>query len=398
MKFTAVLSEFNKVLQKVIPAVPPKSTLPILEHLKFELLGNDLRIVATDQDISILATLTVEGEESGSILVPARKLNDIVKAITNEMNVVFTSDNDNYDITLSTTKGKYNMKGLDPDDFLDLPELFESEKPDLEVLSSSGNDKFVCVFEAGVLQRLASKTGFSVSQDEYRPAMTGVFFQFRNGFVNAVATDSFRLVRAKSFSDKYSFEEDFDIILTSRLIDFLKKIDEEVIFSLIESMGKVTHVRIDFGSTILISRIIDERFPPYESVIPTEFTATATIDSVELLKALRRVSIFAQQSSKHIKIIFEDNLCRLSADDEESGFHGDESLECDYSGSRIEIGFNYKNLEEILANIDSSETIGNVVEFLFFEINKPVLIMPKKDIDTMLSLVMPVRLNNQTVA
>lgn len=391
MKFSASLSEFQKELQRVIPAVPPKSTIPVLEHLKFDLVGDTLKIVATDQDISIMSHLKVETLEEGGILVPARKLFEIIKALDSHGTFTFMSDEDNYDIQITTSKGKYNIKGLDPEEYLYLPELFESQKPDLETLGEPGTNQFVTVFEKGILQRLASKTAFAISTDEYRPSMTGAFFQFRNGYVNAVSTDSFRLIRAKAISDKFVFADDFDVLIPSRMMEFLKKVDDEAIMSMIESMGKITHVRVDFGTTILISRVIDEKFPPYESVIPQEVRSCVVVDPKEFIQAIRRVSLFANQISKQVRFAFEEGSIHLYAEEEANGNHGDESISCEYVGEKIEIAFNHKNLEEILANIDSNETDGNVVEIQFFEPGKPVLIMPKKDNELLLSLIMPVR-------
>ncbi len=388
MKFEALLSDFQKVLQKVIPAVPPKSTLPVLEHLKFELTGTTLKIIATDQDISIMSNLEVNSEKDGSVLVPARKLNDIIKALDTKSNFTFSSDEENFDIKLTTETGHYSMKGLDPEEYLYLPELFESVKPNLDLDPES--NKFVSVFEPGILQRLANKTAFSISSDEYRLSMTGALFQFRNGYVNVVATDSFRLIRAKAKSDKFQFSEDFDVLIPARMMEFLKKVDEQAIMSMLDSMGRITHVRVDYGSTILISRVIDEKFPPYESVIPSDVKATVIIDPKQLISTLRRVALFANQLSKQVRFTFADNYVYLYAE-EENNTTGDDKVPCEYIGDKIEIAFNFKNLDEILSNIDSNETDDNSVEIQFFEQGKPVLIMPRKEEELLLSLIMPVR-------
>jgi len=393
MQFTAPLSEFQKVLQRVVPAIPPKSTLPVLEHLSLELVGGNLKVVATDQEISIMTNIEVQMEEPGGVLVPARKLFDIVKALESNGEFNFISDESNYEITITTNKGKYNMKGLDPEEYLYLPELFESQKPDLKELEDPDKNKYVCLFEKGFLQRLAVKTAFAISHDEYRPAMTGALFQFRNGLVNTVATDSFRLVRAKALSDKFVFSEEFDVIVPARMMEFLKKIDDEAIMSMIESMERITHVRVDYGNTILISRIIDEKFPPYETVIPTEIRSFATVDAKALLSSLRRVSIFANQISKQIRFTFSNNSIYLLAEEEDSGNHADETIPCEFSGEMVQTAFNFKNLEELLVNIDNNETVDNLIDIRFFEINKPVLLMPKVDDERLLSLIMPVKIS-----
>jgi|YNPMSStandDraft_2_1061718.scaffolds.fasta_scaffold11033_2 DNA polymerase-3 subunit beta len=385
MKFTAKLSEFSKLLQKVVPAVPPKSTLPILEHLKFDLKGNILTVVATDQDISILSSIEVGDPEEGGVLVPARMLNDIVKALDNSANFTFISDVENYEIKIITSSGNYSIKGLNPDEYIQLPELFENEKPDFS------NNKFNVSFPKGVLQRLANKTSFAISTDEYRPSMNGALFQFRNNYIYTVATDSFRLVRAKSEDENYKFEEEFDVLVPLRMMEFLRKIDEEVKMSMIIGMDKITHVRVDYNHTVIVSRVIDEKFPPYESVIPSNINAIVTLDSKIFLSALKRVSLFASSFSKLVKMRFENNEVYLFAVEDSSGNFAEEKIPCEYTGEKIEVGFNWKNLEEIVANIDSNETDNNLIELQFVEPIKPVLVMPKRENPTLLSLIMPIR-------
>ncbi len=385
----ASLSDFQKLLQKVVPAVPPKSTLPVLEHLKLELTDNTLKVVATDQDISIMSSLAVETSEEGGVLVPARRLNEIIRALDPTNSFTFTSDEDNYDIQISTDRGKYSMKGLSQEEYLYLPELFESEKPNVESGDLDETNKYTAIFEAGILQKLANKTSFAISADEYRPSMSGALFQFRDGYVNTVATDSFRLVRAKAESDKFKFVSEFDALIPARMMEFLKKIEGEAIMSMIENMDKITHVRVDYDNTVLISRVIGEKFPPYESVIPTSISKVATIDGKELLAVLKRVSLFSNKISKLVRVTFDDSQVSLFAEEESSNSRGDETLPCDYLGDRIDLAFNHKNLEEMIANIEQEDS--NLIEFQFSDTGKPVLIMPKSEQTQLLSLIMPIR-------
>lgn len=391
MKFSVTLSDFQKVLQKTLPAVPPKSTLPVLEHLNFTLEGNELGVIATDQDITIKSTITVSGSEDGSILVPGRKLSDIVKRLGNQGELEFSTNPDNYEITIIQGKGKYGMKGLNPEEYLDLPELFESHKPDLS--DDSQNDKFNCLFHHEELARLAEKTVFAVSSDEFRPAMTGVLFQFRNDTIYSVATDSYRLVQANLKSDKFSFKEDLDIIIPARSVELMNKFDDEVIMSAIETQGKITHTRFDSGNTVFITRIIDENFPPYESVIPDNNELIATINKDDLLAGIRKVELFTSSISKQIRVVLEPNNMIIRGEDDETGNHGKDEIPCDYDGEKFEIGFNHKYLDDALKNIDSKDTEDGLVVMTFSEPSKPTIIKPKNEEDNLLMLVMPVRLS-----
>lgn len=391
MIFSASLADFQKLLQKVLPAIPPKSTLPVLEHIHFTLEENSLRVIATDQDITIMSVMEVAAEQGGSVLVPARKINDIIKVLDHNGQISFTADMDSFEIKIKAGKGTYKLKGLDPEEYLALPELFESAKPDITNLENT-SEEFRAVFTKDELQKLASKTVFAVSTDEFRPAMTGVLFQFRKSYVNAVSTDSFRLVRATVVSEQAALPDGTDIILPARTIDQLKRIDDDTIMSLVEAQGKITHVRFDFGNTVFISRIIDEKFPPYEAVIPTGNDIHVLVDQREFLSAVKRVAIFANTHSKQVKMKLEDNLLTMTAEDDDSGYAGTEEVSCDYSHEPMEIGFNFKYLEDAVQNIDSSETENNLIVLQFSEANKPALIVPKSDKELLLMLIMPVRL------
>lgn len=396
MRFNAPLSEFNKILQKTLPAVPSKSAIQVLEHLNMKLEDNQLQIIGTDQDITIMSTLDVDAFESGSVLVPARKLNEIIKALGTTGIFEFTADPETFDIKIVTSKGKYNMKGLDPDEFLEMPELFETnsnganEMPDGTIETGIPKAKF----SQKDIVRLAEKTLIAISHDEFRPAMTGVLFQFRETYVNAVSTDSFRLVKATVTSENADFPQDFDVIIPAKSVELLRKSDAEVLMSVIESNGKTTHLRFDYNNTVFITRVLDEKFPPYETVIPKDNPLIALINRNEIIEAIRRVSIFTNKDSKQLKFRLENNIMTVQGEDEESGNQAIEQISCDYNGEALLIGFNFKYLEEAFNNISSDETEDNIVEISFSEPAKPVLISPKTDKSQLLMLIMPVRIND----
>lgn len=396
MKFSAALSDFSKILQKTLPAVPPKSAIQVLEHLNMKLQGESLQIIGTDQDITIMSTLTVNPIEEGSVLVPAKKLNDIIKALGTVGTFEFNANSANYDIELVTAKGKYNMKGLDPEEYLDLPELFDSKKPDFDNNIHEGTIETgtpTAQFIQKDITRLAEKTLIAVSNDDFRPAMTGVLFQFRENFVNAVSTDSFRLVKATAHSETAAFPQDFDVIIPAKSIDLLKKSDGEVVMSVIESNGKTTHLRFDYSSTVFITRVIDEKFPPYETVIPKENPIVVLVNKNDVIEAIKRVAIFTNKETKQIKLKLETDRLTITGEDEESGNLAVERINCEYSGEDLFIGFNYQYLEEALKNIDADETEDNLIEISFSEPSKPALVSPKSDKDDLLMLIMPVRIS-----
>jgi DNA polymerase-3 subunit beta len=338
-----------------------------------------------------MSTLEVSGMEDGSILVPGRRLSEIVRALGSSGDIEFSSKQETYEIVLITGSGKYGMKGINPDEYLDLPELFESDKPDLSI--EPEDDKKAAKFSKDRIMWLSNKTAFATSGDEFRPAMTGVLFQFRGNYVNAVATDSYRLAKAVARDNEDGYPDSLDVIIPARSVELLKKVDEDVIMSVIETGSKITHVRFDINNTVFITRIIDESFPPYESVIPSETELTATIDKSEFLAAIKRVAIFTSSVSKQVRMQIEGNEIRIFGEDEETGSKANEEIACDYGGEMIEIGFNYKFLEEAFSSIESDDKEGDKVVMEFSDPTLPALLKPSKENDTLLMLIMPVRLS-----
>lgn len=392
MKFKVSLSEFQKVLQKVLPALPRKSTLPILEQLHFSVEDTNLKIIATDQEITIMANINIETEEKGSILVPGRKLNEFSKAAGLNGDIHFSSDDENYDIVLTTNNGKYKIKGMDPDEYLSIPELFESEKPDLEmVMNQSDVEQSPKAFlPKEEIMKLANKTYFAVSKDEYRPAMNGVLLQFRKDTINAVSTDSFRLVRTSSQSDKAVYPDNIDLILPVRAVEILRKVEEDIILSVIEKQSKITHVRMDIGETVIITRIIDEKFPPYETVIPQNNEIFVIVDIKDIMASMKRVTLFTNSKAPQVKMKLATNEMTLLAQNDEIGEDAVETFACEFDGEPYEIGFNSVYLEEMLQNSSLSDDDSRI-KMTFSEPNRPVLLFPIEKENELLMLIMPVR-------
>ncbi len=390
MKFTVALQDFQELLNKTLPAIPPKSTLPILEHLHFSLEQGVLRVIATDQDITIMTSLQVETEEEGAILVPGRRSSEIIRALGNKGALLFSSNPDTFEIKMTTSNGQYAMKGLNPDEYLDIPELFNPGTPDYQQGLDAETESAILI-KADDMSLLAGKTSFAVSKDEFRPAMTGVLFQFRSDRIYAAATDSYRLSRVIVENPDAVYPAELDLIFPARAVDLLKKVDDDVTMSLIESHDKITHTRFETGNSVIVTRIIDERFPPYENVIPQDDKFAAIVDKNELINSIRRVSIFANEISKQIRIKFVENQILITGRDEEIGTDGDEQIPCEYLGEPTEIGFNHKFLEEALGYVDPNQE--GLIRLSFSEPQKPVIVKAGESEEKLLMLIMPVRIN-----
>lgn len=395
MEFSVSLSDFQKGLQKVLPAMPRKSTLPVLEHLSFSLKDDSLEITATDQDITVQTLMQAQGISNGAALIPGRRLSDIVKALGSEGSLNIRVDDATFEIMIKSEKptGEYSMKGLNQDEFLNIPELFESSKPEVDEDGKivKAEDKAAARIKEATMKRIVDKTVFAVSADEFRPAMNGVFFEFRGDYLNAVATDSFRLVKFVARKDETEFPKELEIIVPARALDALKKLDGDLTLSFIESRGKYTHARFDVDDTVFITRLIDEKFPPYESVIPEASEFFVNLNQKGLHNAIKRVSILTSEISHQVSVVLEKGKMVLLGEDEEAGSKANEEIECDYEGDPFEIAFNCNYLEQAVERL-SGETEDNMISIGFTEPNRPAIIKPKVESDDLLMLIMPVRL------
>lgn len=375
MKFTVALPDFQKVLQSALQAVPPKSTLPVLENFHFRLEGSELLITATDQELTIIATLLVDGASNGEMLVPARKLSDIVKALGNAGRITFSADGKSYKITLKTDFGEYVLHGLDANEFPSVPDFTKGT-----TIQIPGREAM----------RIAKTASFAASRDEYRPAMTGMLFECDVTRINAVTTDGYRLVKVVLQAENGSplADKKTDVIIPVRAVDLLKRIDGDLTMLVSD-----THAKFTTGTSTIITRIIDERFPPYESVIPQGNDKFVRIGTSELAASVKRVALFSNTNTKQIRFSLSANKLIVVAEDQETGNKAQEEITCDYAGESFEIGFNHRYIEEAIAHLSEDGTDAAVLSFS--NPNRAALMKPLRDDaegEDVLMLVMPVRL------
>ena len=374
MQFTVALADLQKALQKVLPAIPAKSTIPVLEHIHTKLEGSELTFMATDQEISISLTIPVAGEDDGEVLIPARQFNDLIKELGSAGTISVETGDDQL-ITVRTPTGTYEMKGLDANEFPSIPPFPESQTAQL-----TQND----------MSRMANKVVFAVSTEEYRPSMTGVFFQFNGETATAVATDGFRLSRVIVDAPEGSpFPSDLEVIIPARAVDLLKKVDGDVTMDVSR-----THARFTTGSLEITTRIIDEKYPPYQNVIPTDNDKSLIVNQREVLSAIKRVSLFANANTRHVRFKVDGGNLAVHSEDEDSGGQGTETIPCEFAGGDdgFEIGFNYRFLEEAVKNITSDDDPDLNVKMTFSTPIRAVLITPGVEKESLLMLVMPVKI------
>jgi len=368
MKFSVSSSELNKGLSTVIGAVPNKATLPILETILFQSEENSIKLSATDLEISIIQHVQADVEEAGSVAIPARRLLETLRQLPN-ITVFFEVDERN-NVLFKTDKGTYKLVGDDSDDFPEVPDLFDG------VTIESDTD---------VVQQAINKTLFAVSNDDLRPAMMGVYFQLGPNASQFVSTDGHRLV--KYSTQDITTSEDHSFIVPDKALALIQKSisDEQTTLQVTQD-----HVSFKSGDTQLITRLINEQYPNYESVIPRDNDKFLTVGKDQMLSTVKRVSIFSSSTTRQIRLQLESDKLTIRAEDLDMSSEAKETIECDYNNESMEIGFNAKYLSDVLQNID-----GDEVSFEFSSPNRAGIVKPTHsgENEEMLMLVMPVMLN-----
>lgn len=369
MKFIVSSTDLQKALSKTSAVVPTKSTLPILENFLLELEGDELKVTATDLELSLSVTTRLKGSEDGKIAVPARRVLETVRALP-ETQVTFSADSSNK-VAILTETGQYRLTGESSEEFPSVPQF----KGDQQM-----------AMPAEMLRRLIAKTLFAVSTDELRPAMMGVLFQMKRDELCAVSTDGHRLVKLTVQQSPLKKGEK-DIVIPGKALNILAKSAEESAYTIFLNDS---HVMFQFGNTTLISRLIEEKYPNYESVIPKNNDKRMVVNRSDMLASVRRVSLYSSLTTHQIRLSVQEKELKLSAEDIDFGGEAWELMNCQYDQEPLEIGFNAGYMVDVLSHIDTDEAM-----FLFSSATRAALVQPgsQREQEELLMLIMPVRLN-----
>jgi DNA polymerase III subunit beta len=372
MRFIVSTSTLLKQLQSVSGALSNSTVLPILENFLFEIKDGNLTISATDLQTSMTTSLTVEAKENGRIAIPSRILLDTLKSLP-EQPVAFNIDDNTFAIEISAGDGKYKLSGENGEDFPKIPVVENASSVNLP---------------ASVLAEAINKTIFAVSNDELRPAMTGVYCQLSTSSLTFVATDAHKLVRYRRKDAKAASTASF--ILPKKALNLLKSaLPSEDINVSVEYNS--TSAFFKFSNINLVCRLIDERYPDYEAVIPQNNPNKLTIDRQSFLSSLSRVAIYANKTTHQVRLKINGSELNISSEDIDFANEAHERLSCQYDGEDIEIGFNARFLIEMLKNLSCEEVMLEMSTP-----NRAGLLLPQNgdENEDVLMLVMPVMLNS----
>jgi len=369
MKILIQKETLQKGIQIVQNIITTKSVLPILSNILIETLKNKIKLTATDLDIGISVLLDAEIQETGSITLPAKRFNDVVRELPEgEVGIVVKKNNVVY-IRLETCE--FKLMGLPKDEFPKLPEF---------------KDKEVIELEQVILKEMLQLTSFAVSHEETRYVLNGLLLELKKHThkevytLKLIATDARRLALTEKTLDNIKTKKEARIIIPLKTIqELLRNLNDDGMISVVIGTNQA-YFAID--NTIIISRLIEGEFPDYTRVIPPAQEKKIKVDRQQFLLALRRANLLATPDSLVVKIELMKNKMVITKSTPEIG-ESREELQLDYNEKELITGFNPSYLIDVLRSMS-----GAFVELELTGPEKPAVIRTEDYI----YLVQPMRL------
>lgn len=374
MKFIVSSTALSSHLQAVSRVINSKNALPILDCFLFDLQDGTLSVTASDSETTMVTSLEVnESDADGRFAVTAKTLLDALKEIP-EQPLAFDINIGTLEINVQYQNGKYSLMGQSADEFPQLTKL--------------GDNAVRVEIDAEVLLNGINRSVFATADDELRPVMNGIYFDITTDDITMVASDGHKLVRCKTFAAHGNERAAF--ILPKKPANLMKNL-------LAREQGTVM-IEFDERNAVftlenyrMVCRLIEGRYPNYNSVIPQNNPYKVTVDRQSLIGALRRVSIFSSQASSLIKLRLSNNQITISAQDIDFSTSAEETQTCQYDGNDMSIGFKSTFLLDILNNISAEEVIIELADPSRAGVIIPVEQEEKEDL---LMLLMPMMLND----
>ncbi len=374
MRFTLSSTLLNNRLQTLAKVINSKNALPILDSFLFEVSNNQLIITASDSETVMKSTIQLDFcDGEGAFAVPNRTILDAVKELA-EQPLTFEVDPEKCTIQIAYQNGLYKFTTLNADEY-----------PHTQSIPDGAT---VITLDADILNDNISRSIFATAQDELRPVMNGIYFDLTPECLAIVASDGHKLVRNKNFTVKSEMPASF--IMPKKPATLLKNVlakdSGDVVIKFDERSAEIS-----FSDGLLACRLIEGRYPNYNSVIPKDNPNLLTIDRKALIGTLRRVLPFASESSQLIRFHLETGKLVLSSEDIDFATSAKEEIVCDYTGQNMNIGFKGSSLTDILNNLDGEEVVIELADP-----SRAGIIVPAEqpENEDVLMLIMPMLLND----
>ena len=373
MKFIISSSELLRGVMAVSKAIPAKSPLPILENFLFNLKGNLLEITASDSELTLRTQIEVENTaEEGQIAVPAKHMMDLLKELPDQPLTISTINDSSF--ICSWASGESTLPYFPAEDY---PEIIGTDETAATI-----------EFPAQSLVDGISSTIYATADDEIRPAMNGILFDIDTASTTLVASDSHKLICYTTKDVKAAEKASF--ILHKKPAGILKAIigkDAETVEISFDSKNAV----FKFGQTTVICRQVLGKYPKYRDVIPQNNSNILRINRAQLLNTVKRVSVCSNKASNHIKFDLRSGGLMISAQDLGFSIAAHETIECQYDGEELAIGFKSPFIIEILSNMSCGELVMK-----FLDSKRAALVVPaetEEESEKICGIIMPIMIS-----
>ena len=366
MLITCNTSELNKAIQTAQRAIVSKPSTPIFSCIHLLAQNNQLTIQAMDLNMAISCTIDANITEPGEIVVSAKHISELVRKLTAET-VTITKSQDNKTIKVTSGKADYQLLLMNEDDYPKFPTV---------------DGKKSLTIEDTKIKELIKKTIFSCSSDDARPLFTGILVEAKDDKLTFVGTNTHRLA-VKSLPQPT--EEPLSMIIPSKVLNEISRnlvsdVPQEVKISLLNNQ-----IMVVIDDVIIVSRLIEGKFPDYNKVIPAKFAVKCSVKAKELASAVERVALFSTEGNySTVKMSIAQGQMLLTSSSADVGT-GKEVLDCTTEGDALNVAFNAKYLLDILKNVESEEVLLSMNTSL-----SPVCITTPEE-DNYIYIVTPVR-------
>ena len=368
MKFTTTKNSLFEALNETSKVIPLRTTLPILSCVLIKAQKNEITLVSTDLEQTVISKLEGKILEEGETALLSGRFLEIVSALPNEELEIYTKEDQETEI--NSSKGIYKITGKDPGEYPAVPEREKKQEITLQ---------------GAELLDIINTTLYATSKDDLKPALCGIYLNIQGTNITAVATDGHRLVKYDKTIKKTNPEG--SIIIPGKFFSILKnqiKTDSDITVNVNEN-----HLDVEQGKNKIITRIIKESFPDFNSVIPEELNIKAKINKEQTIRGVKRVAIFSNKTTKQVLMDFNENELVLSTEDKETRSSAKEHLECEYKNENISVAYNAQYLKEVIEHIDGNEIEIFLSGPLTAAVFKPT---KQKEKTTLTALLMPLRI------
>ncbi|MBE6203725.1 MAG: DNA polymerase III subunit beta [Rikenellaceae bacterium] len=354
MKFTVSSSALLSLLATTGKVISNKSSLPILEYFLMELKDGQLTVTTSDLETTLIGSIAVDNiEQEGVIAAPAKLMLDSLKEFP-EMPLSIDVNDTTWEIKITWASGHLSIPGASAVSY--------------PAVQSMGVESKNLKLDVDLLVSGINKTIFATADDELRPVMNGVYFDFSPEALTFVATDAHKLVK---FNAEHASDFSSSFILPKKPANLLKALlakEEEPV----EVTFDAKNVTFQLQNFKLVCRLIEGNYPNYNAVIPASNPNKVLIDRVEFVNGIKRVAVCSNPSTNLIRMDIADNKVNLTAQDIDFSVSANETISCSYDGQPVTIGFKSTFLVEILSNIDTPTVVVELADSTRAGVFKPV--------------------------